>query len=201
MRLKIRYKVVAPVYLMPLIWDQWRINCPLLEKGDYHLNGWSPDSVALLTNASQERVLVFHSLQQIGFMKTLFTFCFVAVFFSSCYQLSYLGSTYPATKNVDVYVEPSAIKKPYIIIGKSTVDNIGIAWSAPDKLQAKAVALAAKKGADAILFEDMYLRYDGSNIQSITTSDSIGKSQVITTNGAISPNVSREQRILFLKYQ
>lgn len=134
-------------------------------------------------------------------MKTLFTLFAASFFLCSCVQLSYVGSTYPATQNVDVYVDPSAIKKPYTIIGKSVLENLEHSLSTPEMIQKKAVAMAMKKGADAIMVGDEGRRYEGSRMETVTTATNTGNDRVTTNSSTVTPNITHDRIIFYLKYQ
>jgi hypothetical protein len=123
------------------------------------------------------------------------------IIFSSCgSHLNYLGSSYTPTKNVDVYVDASAIKRSYTIIGKGYMEYGYHTKSRVDKMQAKAIAKAQSTGADAVLFQDYIIKRDGTNVQTITKTDSIGKGLVTVETGTIGPIISSGTNILFLKY-
>jgi hypothetical protein len=115
-------------------------------------------------------------------------------------RLNYLGSSLSPTKNVDVYVDATAIRRPYTIIGKGYME-FGFGVKARiDKMQAKAVEKARSKGADAVLFQDYIIKRDGTSVQTITKTDSVGKGLVTVETGTIGPIVSSGTNILFLKY-
>jgi hypothetical protein len=136
-------------------------------------------------------------------MKQVYTACFFSFLFASCaVRINYLGSTSAPTDNVDVYVDASAIKKPYTIIGKGYPNYTGYGrmMTSTDKLQQKVVEVARKKGADAVLFQDYHVQHEGTNIYSISKTDSVGKGVVTTTTGAIAPIVTTGRNIFFLRY-
>lgn len=117
-------------------------------------------------------------------------------------RLNYLGSSYNPSKKVDVYVDASTIKRPYTIMGKGYM-QYGVGSSVKsriDKMQTKAIEKAKAKGADAVLFQDYLVKRDGTNIQTITKTDSVGKGLVTVETGTIGPVVSTGTNILFLKY-
>ena len=120
--------------------------------------------------------------------------------FYSCTKLNYLGSSYTPTRNVDVFVDPSAVKKPYTIIGKGYFDYSVYSLSLTEKMQKKAIQKAKDKGADAILFQDYYVMHDGDNVRTVSRSDSIGKGLMTVKSGTIGPVVSSQRDIFFLKY-
>jgi len=114
-------------------------------------------------------------------------------FSCSVHQHGYLGSSYTPTKNVDVFVDPSSIKKPYTIIGKTyfepdTFTNL-------DRIQQLAIEKAKQKGANAILFQD-YLFQDVGTVRTVSKVDSSSLVRLRTS----APVVTTRLDILFLKY-
>jgi len=68
-------------------------------------------------------------------------------------QVNYLGTTYPSTKNVDVFVDQASVKKPFDVIGKGYIKrNIGPEVSV-ETIQRKAVEKAKINGANAVVIE------------------------------------------------
>ncbi|HEY0042627.1 MAG TPA: hypothetical protein VGB71_18260 [Flavisolibacter sp.] len=136
-------------------------------------------------------------------MKQVYTALFLSIVFTSCVtRISYLGSSSTPTQNVDVYVDASAIKRPYTIVGKAFPEYAGYSqWlNKTDKLQEKVVEVARKKGADAVLFQDYYVQHGGTNIYSVTRTDTLNKAVVTTTSGSVAPIAGVTREILFLKY-
>ena len=134
-------------------------------------------------------------------MNRFFTLSFVAVAFSACYstQVQYLGGTAQPTKYVDVYVDASAIKKPYTIIGKAYVDNALYVMRDLERIQANVVEKAKEKGADAVLFQELYFLTDGSTSTTTSRTDSTGRT--IVRNSTAGPVLNSKREILFLKYE
>ena len=131
-------------------------------------------------------------------MRTIFTPLVFLVFLSSCMSLvtkvNYVGSSYPETSNVDVFVSEGSVKKPFDVIGKGYVQNNLVAAEA---IQRKAITKAKKKGADAVIIEDYFIV---DNTKSVTTrTDSA--SRVIRQNVSSSPSVGSGFNILFIKYK
>jgi hypothetical protein len=124
----------------------------------------------------------------------------VSILLSSCiglHQLDYLGNSYTPTQDVDVYVDPSAVKKPYTIMGKTYVEIV--AFTTLEKVQKAAIKKAKEKGADAVLFRDYFI-HNGSSFQTVTKSDSIGGSSVRVRTTTATPVETTRLDILFLKY-
>jgi hypothetical protein len=124
------------------------------------------------------------------------------VFYSCGSHMNYLGSSYAPSKKVDVYVDPSAIKRSYTIIGKGYMEyGYTLTKKRIDKMQVKAIEKAKAKGADAILFQDYYIKEDGASINMVTKTDSVGKGLLSVQTGRVGPVVSSRTDILFLKYE
>lgn len=130
-------------------------------------------------------------------MLKIYTFMAAAMLlFSSCgFRIGYLGNSSSPTSKVDVYVDPSSIKRPYTVMGKGYVERtIGTEGSA-ERIQAKALKKAREKGADAILFEDYFLVPPAASVAS-TRIDSVRTS--VSHSGTV---LASGRNILFLKYQ
>ncbi len=75
-------------------------------------------------------------------------------------KIVYYGRTYPATEKVDIYFRESDITEPNEIMGKATYEVS--AKKNSDKIQNKIIERVKKKGADAILFDDISLTTTGT---------------------------------------
>lgn len=115
-------------------------------------------------------------------------------------HLNYLGSSYTPTKQIDVYVDPAAIKRSYTVIGKGYMDYGYHLRQRIDKMQEKAIAKAKAKGADAILFQDYFVQRDASHLETTTRMDTISRTLTTVENGSVGPVVFTATNILFLKY-
>jgi hypothetical protein len=118
---------------------------------------------------------------------------------SSCTSsLEYIGAYFPPTKNVDVFVSESAIKKPYDIVGKSVVPNrlIGLRL---EKMQSRAIVKARQKGADAILIMDYFVD-DWYHLKGISRIDSLSNGTKSVSNHRIQGSPFENFEILYLKY-
>lgn len=124
----------------------------------------------------------------------------LSVILFSCYsaQVHYIGSNYSPTKKVDVFVDATAIKKPYTVMGKGYFSTVY--ERASERLQENAVYKAKEKGADAVLFQDVLLLSDGRSLSGVSKTDSVGRSSVTVSRTSISPVVTSKREILFLKY-
>jgi hypothetical protein len=134
-------------------------------------------------------------------MKKIYAIFFLAVVLVSCTRLNYLGSSFPPSKNVDVYVDPASIARPYKVVGRGFFESKFHSLKGIEKMQALAIAKAKQKGADAILFDSYHIIQDGAKLHSLSTTDSIGKGVVTTRHTAIGPIVSSGTDVLFLKYE
>lgn len=133
-------------------------------------------------------------------MFKIYSTLMLSVVLCSCYsaQVHYIGSSFKPTKKVDVFVDASAIKKPYTIIGKGYVSTHY--ERASERMQDNAVYKAKEKGADAVLFLDVLILNDGSVVSGISRTDSVGRSSVTVSRAAINPSITSKKEILFLKY-
>jgi hypothetical protein len=132
-------------------------------------------------------------------MKLLYLSAIALSVFSSCgFRIGYLGNSSAPTEKVDVFVDPSSIKKPYSVMGKGFVEAAPFSRNSIEKIQNKAIKKARQKGADAILFEDYYLIQNGTTINNTTRIDTVHN--VSTSQTTVSPVVSSGRNILFLKY-
>ena len=111
-------------------------------------------------------------------------------------QVNYLGTTYPSTKNVDVFVDQASVKKPFDVIGKGYIKrNIGPEISV-ETIQRKAVEKAKINGANAVVIEDYYLVDKTSSI-----TKQIDSSWNLTHTANINPAVTSGFSILFIRYK
>lgn len=135
-------------------------------------------------------------------MSKFYLFFLAATCLCSCgVSLNYLGNTYSQTAHVDVYVEQSAIRRPYTVIGKGYERRLMAVDYNIERLQEKAVQKAKEKGADAVLFQDYYLLQPGTNISTTTRTDTLNKAVVTTGSTQVTPTVATGRQILFLKYE
>jgi len=132
-------------------------------------------------------------------MNKIYTLVFISCLFSCGMRMNYLGTASSPTENVDIYVDPAAIKKPYTIVGKGYAEGISILKNSYEIMQKKAIRKAMEKGADAILFQDHYF-IENNGIQGYTRTDTTGSSLVNFQNTNLSPVVSSKPEIFFLKY-
>lgn len=136
-------------------------------------------------------------------MKHVYSLLLLSFILVSCaVRINYLGSTSTPTEKVDVYVDAAAIKRPYSIIGRGYPEYLSSgSWlNSTEKLQQKVVKVAQKKGADAVLFQDHYVQREGTNIHSVSRTDSVGTGVVTTTSGSIAPLFTLGRNIFFLRY-
>ncbi|MBN8575517.1 MAG: hypothetical protein KF775_03050 [Cyclobacteriaceae bacterium] len=75
-------------------------------------------------------------------------------------KIIYYGRTYPPTEQVAIYFRESDLTEPNEIMGKVTYEVT--ARRSSDKVQNKIINRVKKKGADAILFEEIALSTTGS---------------------------------------
>lgn len=133
-------------------------------------------------------------------MKKIIPTLFLSILFISCgttASVRYIGSSYAtsADKNIDVYVDVSAIKRSYTVMGKGYPLS---GMSNPERVQYYAVEQARKHGADAILFIDHIYFTEQTSIRTTNTFDTAGRKTRSSTIAG--PVISKEREIQFLKY-
>ena len=133
-------------------------------------------------------------------MYKIYSTVIISTVLFSCYsaRVHYIGSSFKPTKSVDVFVDASAIRKPYRIVGKGYVSTVY--ERASERMQENAVQKARAKGADAVLFLDMLVVNDGSSFSGISSSDSARRSLVTVNRASLNPVITSKKEILFLKY-
>jgi hypothetical protein len=136
-------------------------------------------------------------------MKKIYSPYLLILFFSACTpaKVSYVGSTNTPTQKVDVFVDESAIKRKYEVIGKGYVEPNWRGQLQQERILEKAIEKAKKNGADAVFFKETYIVTSGSNISTQSRADSVGKSLITNSNTAVSPVYGYfHKELLFLKY-
>ena len=141
-------------------------------------------------------------------MKKIYIACIILVPFTSCYptrlNFHYVGDKKTPTGKVDVFVDASAIKKEYTIIGKGYSEIIHNFKRKlySEKILDAAIAKAKQNGADAVFFKETFIFSQGTNISTNGRVDSVGKGVVSVSNTTVSPTVGYfHNEILFLKYK
>lgn len=125
-----------------------------------------------------------------------------ALIFSCGTRIDYLGTRHAKTETIDFFVDPSAIERPYTVVGKGYVGaGPGTFLFSAGKIQAKAIAKAKQTGADAVLVQDLYLPATGASISSVFHTDSVGKAAVTVGNSTLTATGTRTFDIRFLKYK
>jgi hypothetical protein len=102
---------------------------------------------------------------------------FLSILLVSCATTDYVGETYSPTSNVDVFFDPSEIKRPYKIMG--TAKTEGTEYLTFEAIEQQLVKDAMSKGADAIIIEGMDTVKVGST--SSTSGQSNEKPRYIAT--------------------
>lgn len=107
---------------------------------------------------------------------------------------SYFGNTYPATQNVDVYLDAADVKKEHKTIGTAKFDK---GLRSLEALQQKAIEMGKAKGADGVIME---LTEEVTATQQAGTGIVNKKSKVISTSGT-SVNIKKKKIVAtFIKY-
>lgn len=136
-------------------------------------------------------------------MRKIYSFLLSLVFIS-CHttRFEYIGSKEAPTTRVDVFVDEKSIPRPYLVIGKGyQVPN----WRGlpnREKMLEQALAKARTNGADAVFFMDQFIPAQGTQVNSQTTIDSLGKGLISRSSTSVNPVYGYwHHEILFLKYR
>lgn len=137
-------------------------------------------------------------------MNKIYPLFFLSILFSSCTvsMVRYVGSKNTPTDKVDVYVEESAIKRKYVIVGKGYMEPNWRGQVNQDKMLKYAIEKAKKNGADAVFFRDIFIPTPGTNINTYSRTDSVGRSSITNSGTTIGPAYGYfHKEMLFLKYE
>lgn len=131
-------------------------------------------------------------------MKKIYPLAFIILFASCNTRLYYMGISSTPTSKVDVFVDASAIEKPYTIMGKGYQESSLVT---KEKLQEQAIRKAREKGADAVLFQDYFLTSEGTHAYGLSIPDSSGRTITALPKNSTEAVLSSRINILFLKYR
>ena len=121
-----------------------------------------------------------------------------SLFIVSCgTQVNYIGTHYPPTSKVDVFVTQASVRKPFEVIGKGYVQQLPLGSRSVEVIQRKAVEKARLNGADAVIIEDYYVLDNTASITSKLDSTKLRPTQVSNINPAVASGFN----IIFLKYK
>jgi hypothetical protein len=116
-------------------------------------------------------------------------------------SIDYIGNTYAPSRNVDVYVDPAAIKREYTVMGKGYPSYPPTARQPFANVQKKSIQKAMERGADAILMTDQWIDVTmPGSATAETRKDSTGFSSRVISTGPSTTTVPR-LTVYFLKYQ
>jgi len=85
----------------------------------------------------------------------------ISITLASCSKSSfdYLGKSYPATTNPEIFMRDQDVPRDYEVMGKVTAE---VPYNKKLKyIQNKVMNLASQNGADAVLFSDVSIRSTG----------------------------------------
>ena len=113
---------------------------------------------------------------------------------TSCNKPSYLGKTYSATQQVDIYMDANDVKGRYTTMGTSTYDQD---FRSLDAMQEKVVEMGRAKGADGVIMqlgEEVALTQQ-SGSGTVNKNSKNNKNNTVTTSGT-TVNI-KKKKILF----
>ncbi len=95
------------------------------------------------------------------YLNHLLIFGIIVISLASCSKSSfdYLGKSYPATTNPEIFMRDQDVPRDYEVMGKVTAE---VPYNKKLKyIQNKVMNLASQNGADAVLFSDVSIRSTG----------------------------------------
>jgi hypothetical protein len=137
-------------------------------------------------------------------MSKIYTFFILSFLLLSCTpaKLSYIGSKQNPTQKVDVYVDESAIKRSYVIIGKGYLQPNWQGKIDQEKMLALAIAKAKRNGADAIFYRESFIQSPSSTLSTVSVTDTIASGVYNQTKGTITQSLGYVRTdVLFLQYR
>ena len=134
-------------------------------------------------------------------MKTIiiiFSVCFMLV---SCVSVDYVGKSYPATNQVEIYFSESDIPGNYEVMGELIAETDDMVFTNGEKMQNKLVEEAKKKGADGIILSGLERRVTGETAS--RTSETKVKDDKIKTTERSESGVKekKELRAKLIKFK
>lgn len=116
---------------------------------------------------------------------------------TGCMTVDYVGSTYPATTQVDLFFDEADVTHPYTVMGEMRVEGDNHLFMRSEKMQRKLIEKARERGADAILVAPVAIRVTGETEH--TTGSEEGDNWSSSTT-ATAQEV-KELRGLLIKYK
>lgn len=114
-----------------------------------------------------------------------------------CMTTDYVGSTYPATTQVDLFFDEADIARPYTVMGELRVEGNNHLFMRSEKMQRRLIEKARERGADGMLVAPVSIRVTGETEH--TTGSERGEDWSSSTT-ATAQEV-KELRGLLIKYK
>ena len=116
---------------------------------------------------------------------------------TGCMTTDYVGSTYPATTQVDLFFDEADVTRPYTVMGELRVEGDNHLFMRSEKMQRKLIEQARERGADGILVAPVAIRVTGET-EHTTGSD---RGDDWTSSTTATAQEVKELRGLLLKYE
>ncbi len=128
---------------------------------------------------------------------TRLSFILLVLALTGCMTTDYVGSTYPATTQVDLFFDEADVTRPYTVMGEMRVEGDNHLFMRSEKMQRKLIEKARERGADGILMAPVSIRVTGETEH--TTGSENGDNWSSSTTA--SAQEVKELRGLLLKYK
>lgn len=77
-------------------------------------------------------------------------------------MVHYFGNEYPATDKIEVFFDINDVEEPFKVIGQFTHENSTL-FHGPNQIKTAMIKKAKEKGADGIIFEEVFVGRDFDN--------------------------------------
>jgi hypothetical protein len=119
----------------------------------------------------------------------------------SCVSVDYVGKSYPATTNVEIYFAEADIPREYEVMGELIAETDDMVFTNGEKMQNKLVEEAKKKGADGIILGGLERRVTGETGSS-SSETKVTKDKVRTNeHSESSVKEKKELRAKLIKFK
>ena len=125
----------------------------------------------------------------------------LALTICSCVSVDYVGKSYPATSNVEIYFAEADIPRDYEVMGELIAETDDMVFTNGEKMQNKLVEEAKKKGADGIILSGLERRVTGET-GSTSSETKVSNDKVRTTERSDSSvKEKKELRARLIKFK
>lgn len=98
-----------------------------------------------------------------------------SIWLMGCVTIDYVGTSYPPTAHVDLYMSAADVQRPYQVIGDARAEVEALPFSSPgQQLQEKLLTEARSRGANGVILGQLGERQTGATQQTFGQGSSTG---------------------------